>query len=58
MTVKVGDKEMTIAPGKLQTVKLAAGEKIVAVTASANHAVGDLLVTVDPIMDNGSVGLK
>jgi hypothetical protein len=58
ITVKAGDKELTLAPGKSQAVKLVAGEKITAVTASENHAAGDLISVVDPMMDQGTIGIK
>jgi Na+-transporting NADH:ubiquinone oxidoreductase subunit NqrF len=58
MTVKAGDKELTLLPGKPQTVKLAAGEKIIATAQCAGHTDGEVLSTVDPVMDQGTLGLK
>lgn len=58
ITVKAGDKELTLEPGKPQAVKLAAGEKIVATTATPSHAAGDVLSTIDPMMDQGTLGIK
>jgi Na+-transporting NADH:ubiquinone oxidoreductase subunit NqrF len=58
ITVKAGDKELTLLPGKPQSVKLAAGDKIVATAQCAGHSEGEVLSTVDPMMDQGTLGLK
>jgi hypothetical protein len=47
MTVKAGDQQVTIEAGKVVSLKLPEGTQIVAVNATAKHAAGEMLVTVD-----------
>lgn len=56
--VKVGDGEMTLAPGKLTAVKLAVGEKIIAENAGPGYASGDVLQVVSPQMSAATVVLR
>ncbi len=46
MEVKVGDKVMTLDPGKPITLNLEVGTRIVANTATPNHAAGSLIEEV------------
>jgi hypothetical protein len=46
MEVKVGDKVMTLDPGKPVSLNLEVGTRIVANTATPNHAVGSLIEEV------------
>jgi hypothetical protein len=46
MEVKVGDKVVTLDPGKPVTMNLEVGTRIVANTATPNHAVGSLIEEV------------
>jgi hypothetical protein len=46
MTIKAGDTEMTLQPGKVVQVKLAVGVKIVAEEATAHTAKGTILAVV------------
>ena len=46
MEVKVGDKVMTLDPGKPVALNLEVGTRIVANTATPNHAVGSLIEEV------------
>ena len=58
ITVKAGDKEMTIEPGKQTALKLNEGDKIVAVSAGANHAAGDVLVVASNTLNDATIGVK
>jgi hypothetical protein len=58
ITVKAGDKEFALEPGKPQTVKLVAGDKIIATAQCAGHTAGEVLSTIDPVMDQATLGLK
>jgi len=46
MEVKVGDKVMTLDPGKPVTLNVEVGTRIVANSATPNHAVGSLIEEV------------
>lgn len=46
MEVKVGDKVVTLDPGKPVTMNLEVGTRIVANTATPNHAAGSLIEEV------------
>ena len=46
MEVKVGDKVMTLPPGKPVSLNLEVGTRIVANSATANHAEGSLIEEV------------
>ncbi len=46
MEVKVGDKVMTLDPGKPVTLNLEVGTRIVANSATPNHAVGSIIEDV------------
>jgi hypothetical protein len=46
MEVKVGDKVMTLDPGKPVNLDLEVGTRIVANTATPNHAVGSIIEEV------------
>jgi hypothetical protein len=46
LTMKAGDKEITMAPGSEVSVKLAVGTPIVAESTSTHYAAGSLLAVV------------
>jgi hypothetical protein len=46
MEIKVGDKVMTLDPGKPVTLNLEVGTRIVANSTTANHAAGSLIEEV------------
>ncbi len=46
MEIKVGDQVMTLDPGKPITLNLPVGTRIVANSATPNHAVGSLIEEV------------
>ena len=55
LKVKAGDKEMTIAPGAVMSVKLAAGTKIVTQEATAKYEAGSVLATASPELKDATV---
>jgi hypothetical protein len=58
LKVKVGDNEMTLLPGKPVNVKLATGQTIVAVEATANNQAGAVLATAIPGLDGATVSVR
>ncbi len=58
LTVKAGDKELTLKPGEETSVKLLAGDKVIAETASAEHAIGDVLVSANNDLDGATIRIK
>jgi cell shape-determining protein MreC len=56
--VKVGEKEMTLAPGKPQDVKLEVGDKVVAVNSTANYPAGTVLAVVSSQLSDSTVVLR
>ncbi len=47
MTIQAGDQQITVAPGKSITLKLATGTPITTVNGTAHIAPGGILATVD-----------
>jgi len=58
ITVKIGDSEMTFAPGKTAAVKLAVGTQLVAQNAGTGFAAGAVLAVVSPTLDSATLVLK
>ena len=55
LTVKAGDTEMTLAPGKSVAVKLPVGTEITSLTASAHHPLGTVLTVVSSAIADATV---
>ena len=56
--VAVGDKVMTLDPGKPVNLSLAVGTRIVAKTATANHAAGSLIGEVITEHNGTTIGIR
>lgn len=57
--VKAGEKEMTLAPGAEATpVKLAVGDKVVAVDTTPNYAAGTVLAVASSELSDSTVVLR
>jgi hypothetical protein len=55
LSVKAGDQDITIQPGKTAAVKLVAGDKVVAQTATTNHPVGDVIVVASDELNDSTL---
>jgi hypothetical protein len=58
MEVKVGDKVMTLDPGKPVSLKLEVGTRIVANTATPNHEAGSLIEEVIKDHDGATIVIR
>jgi hypothetical protein len=58
LKLKAGDNEMTLMPGKTLDLKLASGQQIVAVEASASYAAGAVITTVSDQLDGSTLALR
>jgi len=58
LKLKVGDKEITLLPGKPVDVKLAPGQQIIAEETTATNKAGAVLVTAIPGMDGATVSVR
>jgi len=58
LTIQAGDRQITIDPGKIVAVKLEEGTKLVAVTATAKLAQGDLISVVSSAMASATVAIQ
>jgi len=58
LKLMVGDKEMTLAPGKPVAVELAEGQKIVAEETTANSKAGDVLATAFDGLNGATVSIR
>jgi hypothetical protein len=58
MDVKVGDKIMTLAPGKPVDLSLPVGTRIVANTATPNHEVGSLIEEVVSEHNGATISIR
>ncbi len=47
VTIQAGDQQMTVAPGKSISLKLAEGTKVTTTTGTSHVAAGGILATVD-----------
>jgi hypothetical protein len=58
LTLKSGDQEWTLQPGKEASVKLTEGDKVIAETASPDHAAGDVVLQAISTLDGATVRIK
>jgi hypothetical protein len=58
MEVKVGDKVMTLDPGKPVDLKLEVGTRIVANSTTPNHAVGSIIEEVISEHDGATIVIR
>lgn len=58
MEVKVGEQVMTLDPGKLVTLNLEVGTRIVANSATPNHAAGSLIEEVIKDHNNATIVIR
>jgi len=58
LKLMVGDKEMTLAPGKPVAVELASGQKIVAEETTATNKAGDVLATAFDGLNGATVSVR
>jgi hypothetical protein len=58
MTIKAGDSDVLLEPGKLTPVCLAIGAKIVANAATANYPAGTVIAVVDANLDKAILTFK
>jgi hypothetical protein len=58
MEVKVGDKVMTLDPGKLVTLNLEVGTRIVANSTTPNHPAGSLIEEVISDHNNATIIIR
>jgi hypothetical protein len=58
MDVKIGDKVMTLAPGKLVSLDLPVGTRIIASTGTADHPVGSVIEEVISQHDGATISIR
>ncbi len=58
LTLKAGDQELTIAPGKTAAVKLLEGDKVIAETASPDHALGAVVIVASSSLADATIVIK
>ena len=58
ISVKAGEKELTIEPGKTVSVKLAEGTQLVAINATSNFAAGSVISVVSNTLSDNTLVLK
>ena len=58
ITLRAGDVEMTLDPGKSHDVKIAVGEKVVAVNTTANYPAGTVLATANTDLSDTTIVLR
>ena len=58
ISVKAGDKDLTLEPGKTVAVKLPEGTEIVAMNSTANHAAGSVIAVVSPTLSDNTLALR
>jgi hypothetical protein len=58
VTVKAGDQEIPLEPGKMTEVKLQEGLQITTLTATATHAAGTVLATVDRTLSGNTLVVR
>ena len=58
ISVKAGDKELTLQPGKTVSVKLEEGTQLVAVNATPNYAAGSVISVVSNTLSDNTLVLK
>lgn len=58
LTIQAGDQKITIEPGKVVPVKLEEGTKLVAVTATAKLAQGDVISVVSSAIASATIAIQ
>jgi hypothetical protein len=58
ISVKAGDKDMTLQPGTTVSVKLAEGTQIVATNATSNYAAGSVISVVSSQLADNTLVLR
>lgn len=58
LTLKDGDQEWTLQPGKEASVKLLEGDKVIAETASPDHAAGSVVLQATNLLDGATIHIK
>jgi hypothetical protein len=58
LKLKVGDQEMTLAPGKPVDVKLAVGQTVIAEETTATNKAGDVLATAFDGLNGATVSVR
>ncbi len=58
VTVKAGDQELTIQPGKSSGLKTADGTQVIAVTATATHTAGEVLAVASTTLSGNTLVIK
>jgi hypothetical protein len=56
--LKVGENQTTLQPGQTIDVRLPVGTQITVGTAVAGHLVGEVIVRVEPLLDDAIVHIK
>ena len=58
ITVKAGEQDMTLQPGKTVSVKLAEGTQIVATNTTPNYAAGSVISVVSSQLSDNTLVLR
>lgn len=58
ISVKAGDQEMKLEPGKSVAVALAAGDKVIAEDAGPTHPSGEVLLVASSNVDQATIHVK
>jgi hypothetical protein len=58
VTVKAGDQQLTIQPGKASNIKTADGTQIISVTATATHTAGEVLAVASTTLSGNTLVIK
>jgi hypothetical protein len=58
ITLKAGDKEMTVAPGQTVPIKLPVGAKVIAVNDTPNHAPGSVVAEAESRLSDATIVLN
>jgi hypothetical protein len=58
VTVKAGDQELTIQPGKTSGVKTADGTQIISVNATSTHTAGEVLAVASANLTGATLVIK
>ena len=58
ITLKAGDQQFTVEPGKSSTFKVPAGTQLVTVNAMPKHAAGDVIATADMSLSGSTLILN
>ncbi len=58
VTVKAGDQQLTIQPGKASGLKIADGTQIISVNATATHTAGEILAVASTNLSGATLVIK